>query len=366
MVAPPNTSSRIQIPWVTLILIFLNLGASLLTAMDHQVVVEYAFNPSQPSLLTAFTNLFLHSNVVHLLGNMVFLAAVGPWAESVAGRLPYTLIYFCGGLVGVGAHFLMMRAIHSSLPLMGASGAIASCAGYCAIRFMSHRVPLAPKLNVTVGAVTLIWVALQGIGVFVKVGNDAGGTAFWTHIAGFVSGLLISLVLRAPNQAKLQFGHDLLDKMGDRGPGALLHAADAHLATHPGDARALREKATALRQMGDFEHEGETLSELLEVTPANAKTHVVAELVECKGLDKVSAIKRIQLAEGDVRESPVLAKLLLRSVIVERDSDYRPDAIMSLVSLTEGEEREELLADLAANHALHPVTEAARARGLLP
>lgn len=366
MAAPPNTQTKAPVPWVTLVLIFLNLVASLLALMDHNILLEYSFSPSQPSLVAAFTNLFLHSNLIHLLGNMVFLAAVGPWAESVAGRIPFALIYLCGGLIGVAAHVAMMRAISSSLPLMGASGAIAACAGYCAVRFMNHRVPLAPRTTVTVGTVTLIWVALQGLGVFVKAGNDPGGTAFWTHLAGFLVGLLASLLLKAPKQAKIQFGHDILDKMGDRGPGALLHAAESHLETHPNDPRALRDMATAYHQMGDYGHEAETLVKVLDVVPVGSRPQVLEQLAECNGLNLLPAIKRLQWAEGAAADKPLLAKMLLKSVMNDPASaDDRPSAIMSLVPLVDAKEAELLLHDLKTNHAMDPVTDIARTKGLI-
>jgi len=367
MTETPSTTGKTQVPWVTLSLIFLNLVASLLSALDRQVLLEFSFNPSQPSILTAFTSLFLHANVVHLLGNMVFLAAVGPRVESVAGRLPYAVIYVGGGLLGVVAHLAMMRSIGSVLPLLGASGAIASCAGYCAVRFMNRRVPLAPKVTATVGTVTLIWVGLQALGAFVKMGGEStGGTAFWTHLAGFFSGLVFSLLLRAPNQAKLQFGHDILDKLADRGPGAMLHAAEMHLAQHPGDSRALREKATALHQMGERAHEVETLIQLLEVVPSGSQAHVLSDLAECGGLSELGPIKRLRLAEEMAVTSPTLAKQLLRTLVDDPDaSEFRSDALLALVPLVSEAEQTGLLADLETNHGLDHAAEVARARGLI-
>ena len=366
MTAPQQASKSVSLPWVTLVLILVNMTASLLGALDHQINLEFAFNPTEPTLHTAVTSLFLHSNVIHLLGNMVFLAAVGPRVESVAGRLQFAVIYFLGGLVGVAAHLATMRLINSSLPLLGASGAIASCVGYCAVRFMSRKVPLAPKINVTVGTVTLLWVGLQALGVFVKIGDTTGGTAFWTHLAGFATGLLLSILFRAPKQAKIQFGHDLLDQMVERGPGAILLAADNHLKNHPSDPRALREKATALHQMGEHRQEAETLVLLLDVVPLGTQVHVLQEIAEADGLGLIPPVMRLKWTERLDTGQEGLVVQILKSVANDPDSaDSAPDAILALVPLVDDEEAERLLEVLRSRFALHPATEIARTKGLL-
>jgi hypothetical protein len=259
-----------------------------------------------------------------------------------------------------------MRSIGAPTPLLGASGAIASCAGYCSVRFLGRRVPLAPKVNVTVGAVMLIWVALQALGAFVKFGNYEGGTAFWTHLAGFFTGLLLSLLFRAPKQAQVQFGHELLDKMGERGPGALLQAAEKHLEQHPDDVKALKDKAAALHQMGDREHEAAVLIQLLELVPEQSQRQLMVELAECDGLGAVAPVRRLRLAETYREVDPTLSQQLLRSIISDKQAaTQRPDALLALAQLVDDPDRASLLGELERDYAFHSATEAARSKGLI-
>jgi len=366
MIPADAKTKSIQVPWITLGLILVSLLGSLLVALDPDSAPEFAFNPMSPTFATALASLFLHANVLHLLGNMVFLAAVGPKVEAVAGKIAYLCIYFVGGLAGVAAHWAVMRSIGAPTPLLGASGAIASCAGYCSVRFIGRRVPLAPNLTVTVGAVTLIWVFLQALGAFVRFGNYQGGTAYWTHLAGFFTGLLLSLLFRAPKQARVQFGHELLDKMGERGPGALLQASEKHLEQHPDDPRALRDKAAALHQMGDLTQEADVLARLLDFVPEGAQKQVLIDLGECGGLNLVSPIRRLRWAESFKDENPVLAQQLLRSLISDQSATVqRPDALLALAELVEEPDKAPLLHELEHNYAFHAATEAARSKGLI-
>lgn len=367
MTQPASQKRILQVPWVTLGLILANLLASLLATLDSNAALDFSFNPTDPSVKTGITSLFFHANLIHLLGNMVFLAAVGPRVESVAGRLRYALIYFVGGLVGVLAHLIVMQAIHSSTPVMGASGAIAACAGYCSVRFMNRRVPLAPKLTVTVGTVTLVWVGLQALGAFVRMGqSEASGTAFWTHLAGFAAGLALSVVFSAPKQARLQFGHDVLDQMTERGPAALLQATEQHLVAHPGDPRALRDMATALHQMGERDREAETLVLLLDAVPTASQPPVLMDLEESGGLSRLAPLRRMKLAEAHAQAHTALAKRLIRSVVDDPAAEaMRPDALLALALLEEDEAQSSLVRELVERYPLHAASEIAKSRGLV-
>jgi membrane associated rhomboid family serine protease len=366
MTTATPTERKTTVPWVTLSLIALSLVAYFLVSVSSDLGVDLAFDPSHPSFARAVLSLFLHANIFHLLGNMVFLAAVGPRVEEVAGRWPYLTIYFVGGLTGVAAHWAIMRAIGSPAPLLGASGAIASCAGYCAVRFLNRRVPLAPKLTVTVGTVTLVWVSLQALGSFVRFGGALGGTAYWTHLAGFFTGLLLSLLFRAPRQARIQQGHEFLDQMVERSPGAMLQAAEKHLEEHPDDIRALRSKASALHQMGEKEQEADVLASLLELVEGESQAQVVHELAECGGLDRLSGVRRLRLGESLAGEYGPLAVQVLASVIADDSaSAQRPDALLALAQLVGEPKSKELLDELERDFALHSATEMARSKGLI-
>jgi membrane associated rhomboid family serine protease len=353
------------VPWVTLALVGLNLAASFLGAVDRQVVLEFSFDPRSPSGLLALTSLFVHANTLHLLGNLVFLAAVGPRVEETAGWWRFLFVYLTGGLAGVAAHWGVMSAIGGGTPLVGASGSIAAVVGYAAVRFMRSKVPLAPNFMVTVGTVTMIWVALQGVGAFFRFG-DPGGTAYWTHLAGFVAGLLLSLPMGASAQAQRQHELRILGEMRDRSPAASLAAALRVLAQRPGDAVALRQLAEACRDMGDTAGEADAWARLIEASDGEDQLDAIGNLGMTGGWGKVPAKRRMQLAAAWGARSPDLCRRLVASVLEdEEDLEARADAVLALAQMSSGEDRERLLDDLRRHYPLSHAHDLAVRKGLI-
>ena len=88
---------------MTLVLVAANLAVAFFAPFSP-MMANFAFDPFKPNLLSALTCLFLHdpSNILHLLGNMVFLAAVGPLVESSLGPTKFLVVYLVGGLAGDG------------------------------------------------------------------------------------------------------------------------------------------------------------------------------------------------------------------------------------------------------------------------
>jgi membrane associated rhomboid family serine protease len=322
------------------------------------LTAEFAFDPFEPSAFSALTCLFLHDpeNILHLLGNLVFLAAVGPLVEREAGPLKFVLVVLVGGLFGVAAHWA--GAVYSGVgtPLIGASSAIAASVGYCCVRFARRRVPLAPRLNVNVWGLALFWVALQAVGAFVKFGAP-GGTSYLAHVGGFVGGVALAFVLRAQKRATVEADREALASLSERSPAAALEAANEFLRRHPGDHEAMWNKAAALHAMGDTEREAQVLTEFVR------SWQDVERAVDCllalgRARD-LSALERMKLA-GMVSGENRLG--LLKSVAEEPESEpQRPYAILALAE----EGRTDLLEVLRRSYAYHPATEAARAKGLL-
>ena len=355
-----------HVPWVTLALVGLNLLASFLGALDRQVILEFSFDPNSPSVLFALTSLFLHANTLHLLGNLVFLAAVGPRVEEVAGWWKFLLVYLAGGFVGVAAHWAVMRAIGGGLPLLGASGSIAAVAGYAAVRFMRSRVPLAPRLRVTVGTVTMIWVGLQGVGAFVRLG-DPGGAAFWTHLAGFLVGLLLSLALGAPAEARRQHDDRVLDEMRDRSPAASLMAAQNVLIHRPGDARALRQMAEAYRDMGEVTEAAEAWARLVEAADGDDQLEALKGLSRAGALTILPTARRMKLSSDWADQEPDLSVRIMESVLDdEEDPEARADAVLALAQLSTGDDQARWLDDLRRDYPLSHAHDMAVRKGLIP
>jgi membrane associated rhomboid family serine protease len=166
-------------------------------------VVPAAITHGQ-GLLTLLTSMFLHGGWLHLIGNMVFLWVFGDNIEDVLGHLGYLAFYLLGGLVATAGQILANPA--STVPSVGASGAIAAVMGAYIIMFPhSHvRVLLFLGLYATIARVTAIvflgfWIVTQLLSGFASLGAATAqteGVAWFAHIAGFGFGLVAGFLLR--------------------------------------------------------------------------------------------------------------------------------------------------------------------------
>jgi membrane associated rhomboid family serine protease len=153
--------------------------------------------------LGMFTSMFLHGDWLHLLGNMLFLWIFGNNVEDRLGSILFLLFYLAGGVAAA----LTQVAIDptSTIPLVGASGAIAAALGAYIVLFPGARILSLVFLGffyqlLEVPAIIVLgfWFGLQllsGVAAF-DAETAQGGVAFFAHIGGFVFGLVIGLVLR--------------------------------------------------------------------------------------------------------------------------------------------------------------------------
>lgn len=141
-----------------------------------------------------FTSMFLHGGWMHLLGNMLFLYVFGDNVEDYFGHAAYLIFYlFCGVMAGC---FHVLFNLHSSLPALGASGAISGVMGAYAVLFPRARVLMLFLIFlIPIPALLVLgyWFVLQflsGVGEFGSA--NAGGVAWWAHIGGFLVGLIVA------------------------------------------------------------------------------------------------------------------------------------------------------------------------------
>jgi membrane associated rhomboid family serine protease len=150
----------------------------------------------QPSVwLTILTAMFMHGGLLHIAGNMLFLWIFGNNIEDSMGRLTFVLFYLMGGLAAT----LLQTAVNvnSTVPNLGASGAIAAVLGGYALLYPRARVV---TLIFIVFFVTVLelpalvvlggWFVLQLLDAGIASGGDVGGVAYFAHIGGFLFGLL--------------------------------------------------------------------------------------------------------------------------------------------------------------------------------
>lgn len=356
-------------PWATLALILANLLPAFVLLFDPIWIDRFGFWAGTPSVGTAFTSLFLHQNVLHLLGNMLFLAAAGPAVEFGVGWFRYLLVYLIGGLAGCGAHWVLMRALEAP-PLIGASGAVAACLGYACIRYFHTRVPLTPRLTVPVFTVALVWLGLQVLGAFVRLGDPEGTVSFWAHMGGFAAGLLLSVVFRAPHAADQEASAQSIQAIAHRSPAAALATAERHVHQYPEDLAAHRAVIEAARQLGDGGAEAHAIRRLIDRSTSVPEPEDLERLGKLGKLPEYSSFQRSKWAQQLMVSHPDVSDLLLMSIVSGPGTDAAvPDAMLSLATLRLDHNPaggQKLLQELKEKYPLHPATELARTKGLLP
>lgn len=163
------------------------------------------------NLRNIFTAMFMHAGLLHLAGNMLYLWIFGDNVEDAWGHVGYLLFYLAGGVTATLAHVFTNPT--SVIPTVGASGAIAAVLGAYLVLYPQSRVltfiPLGyfMTLKLIPAAIVLgVWFILQFFnGVLTLGGPDVGGTAFWAHIGGFITGVLLALLFarrRNPQQQR--------------------------------------------------------------------------------------------------------------------------------------------------------------------
>ena len=153
-----------------------------------------------PLWLTLLTSLFLHGGILHLLGNMLYLWIFGDNVEAAMGSVRFLIFYLLCGTAATFAQIAMGPA--SSIPILGASGAIAGVLAAYFMLFPQSRVltliPLFFFLRiVAIPAVFLLgfWFILQVISGAQSL-ESSGGVAFFAHIGGFLAGLILVFPFR--------------------------------------------------------------------------------------------------------------------------------------------------------------------------
>ena len=208
-----DNSSRRTLPVVTYALIALNALVFFMEMTGGEAFIqEWAFIPSRfladpaGDALTLFSSMFMHAGWLHLGSNMLYLWIFGDNVEDRFGHIIYLIFYVLCGLAATFAQLAFNMG--SSIPNLGASGAIAGMLGAYILLFpgrqirvlLGNRVGSASALMVIGG-----WIILQlfsGVGSIADTA-DTGGVAFMAHIGGFVAGLVLTFLLRGMSAPQL-------------------------------------------------------------------------------------------------------------------------------------------------------------------
>lgn len=154
-----------------------------------------------PPWMTVFTSMFLHGGIGHLLGNLLFLWIFGNNVEDAMGHRRFLAFYLLCGIAAVFAQALPHP--DSTVPMIGASGAISGVLGAYMLLYPRARVLLAlppPFMFITIGWFRAVWVLagwfllqlLMGAGSRAAAGAaEEGGVAFGAHVGGFIAGMVL-------------------------------------------------------------------------------------------------------------------------------------------------------------------------------
>ncbi len=198
-------------PVVTVLLIVLNVAVfgwqMGLGAGTEAAVIRLAVVPDRlvaaitaglwfPQVGTVFTSMFLHGDLLHLLGNVWFLWIFGDNVEDRLGRLGFAGFYLlCGGAAAMSQ---VAAVPDSGVPMIGASGAIAGVLGAYLRFYPRARVLTVVPIFVFLHFMDIPALAFLGIWFVIQVMSSAlgyAGVAWWAHMAGFAVGLVIALLV---------------------------------------------------------------------------------------------------------------------------------------------------------------------------
>ncbi|MBI4004231.1 MAG: rhomboid family intramembrane serine protease [Candidatus Omnitrophica bacterium] len=220
MIPLRDTIPSRRVPWIMRGLFILNLAAFLLELQQGEAleafvhrfgVVPIQWRVAAPSdvldwpglLLTLFTSQFLHAGALHLGANMLYLWIFADNVEDRLGHGRFLLLYLGSGAAAAVTQLLITP--NSSLPMVGASGAIAGVLGAYLLLFPAARIVTLVPLGVFWDTVEIpafiflgLWFLLQWLNGITTIGQvaDLGGVAFWAHIGGFVGGMIGVVLLR--------------------------------------------------------------------------------------------------------------------------------------------------------------------------
>ena len=166
--------------------------------------------PDKQVWLAVVFSMFFHGSLLHLGGNLLFLWVFGNNIEDHLGPVRYLAFYLIAGIVATGAHILVQPG--STIPLVGASGAVAGVMGAYLVWF-----PNAPVLTAFFFIIVLFReIAAKWLLGFWLISqffiNPNAGVAWMAHVGGFVFGVLIGLIVRSsPAARKVAWRHKYLE-----------------------------------------------------------------------------------------------------------------------------------------------------------
>jgi len=195
-------------PVVTIAIIVANLLVFLfefsLGAETRNALIEYyGLVPDHFRLSSILTSMFLHGGWMHVLGNMWFLWIFGDNIEDLLGHTKFLLFYLLCGIAAAAGQ--VISSPYSTIPMVGASGAIAGVMGAYLIKFPRARILtlvfvfiFITTIEIPAPIMLVYWFVIQlfsGLGSIARTHVSQGGVAFFAHVGGFLTGMLLIKIM---------------------------------------------------------------------------------------------------------------------------------------------------------------------------
>jgi rhomboid family protein len=200
--------------FVTTLLIVVNVYVFLLELSGgNHFIYAWSVVPLQVThghhINTLISSMFMHAGWMHIIGNMVYLWAFGPAIEDAMGHTMYLLFYLLGGVTAMMAQ--VAGDPHSTIPCLGASGAIAAVMGAFIVTYPRDRIRtllfFLIFIRITyIPALFLIgfWFLLQLLDIGAVAHVRTGGVAYLAHIGGFAFGAVTARMFEDPRRTRFR------------------------------------------------------------------------------------------------------------------------------------------------------------------
>ena len=282
------------------------LTSSAVAVYRRLPALRFGYIPAEGGVLRLLTSMFIHAGFLHLLGNLLFFYLSGPFIEDVFGRPLFAALYVTGGI----AASLTYAARHpnATIPLVGASGAIAAVMGAYLVRFLRSKVEFLfipilfrPTLHVRFFApafvVLPLWLGQQVLELRSEAGG--GGVAVSAHIGGFLFGVAVALIVKATSFEE-KFVNPVVEQE----------------TTWVMDERVVR--AMAARDVSDYDTAKRELSSALRDDP--------------RSIDALQTAIDVARATGDIRMYDGSATRLLSRYLEEQHDDLATTLIHEITA----------------------------------
>ena len=178
--------------------------------LQNRFIMQYGLVPDRLHYSSILTSMFIHGGFLHIAGNMWFLWIFGRGVEDLLGHAKYLFLYFACGIAA--ALFFVMLNSNSTVPTVGASGAIAGVMGAYLVKFprayirtLVFIVIFITTIDVPAFVLLLYWFAIQffsGIGSVGYSAESSGGVAWFAHVGGFLAGMALMVLLPGQQRAR--------------------------------------------------------------------------------------------------------------------------------------------------------------------